>query len=88
MQFIQDLIADTVPIVRPSDQARPWWEGEVADAVRKERQAKRYWNRTRTEQKWNEFHKARAEKRRVIAKAKQAHWRTIVHEAAVSLEGI
>jgi hypothetical protein len=88
VQFIQDLIADTVPTIRPSDQARPWWDREVADAVHKERQAKRYWNRNRTEQKWNEFQAAKTGKRRAIAKAKQAYWRTIVHEAAVSPEGI
>ena len=73
MQFIQNLIVDTVLIIRPSDQARPWWDREVADAICKERQAKRYWNCTCTKQKWDKFQEARAGKCRVIARAKQVH---------------
>lgn len=40
------------------------------------------------EHKWTEFQAAGKRKQRTIAKAKQAHWRTGVHKAATSPEGI
>ena len=40
VQFIQELIDQTVPLARPSQQAQPWWNSTVAEAVYKERQAR------------------------------------------------
>jgi hypothetical protein len=67
---------------------QPWWNGAVAEAVQNERQARRHWARTRTDQTWGEFQNASAAKQKAIAKAKQAHWRTGIHKAATSPEGI
>jgi hypothetical protein len=39
-QFIQALIEQTVPIARTSEHSKPWWTGEVADAILTERRAR------------------------------------------------
>jgi hypothetical protein len=91
---MQDLIEQTVPLSQPSERAQPWWDAAVAEAVQAERQAQRQWSRTQSysraweEQKWREFQGTSAEKRKIIAKAKQAHWMAGVHKAATSTEGI
>jgi hypothetical protein len=60
------------------------WQKQSA----RKRQARRYWRRTCTEQKWVEFQGAGTAKKTIIAKAKQAHWRAAVYEAAISSQGI
>ena len=41
VQFIQNLIEQTVPTAKGSEQAKPWWSKAVADAIQTERRARR-----------------------------------------------
>jgi hypothetical protein len=86
--FVQDLIEQTVPLVRKGTRFTPWWTQEVASAVRTERQARRQWQVTRRDIDWQLYQQAAQTKAAEIVRAKQAHWRKTIHEASISSEGI
>jgi hypothetical protein len=86
--FVQDLIEQTVPLVRKGTRFTPWWTQEVALAVRTERQARRQWQVTRQDTDWQLLQQAAQTKASVVVRAKQVHWRTTIHEASTSNEGI
>jgi hypothetical protein len=88
VKFIQNLINKTVLYSKLSPQAQPWWILSISEAITQERRARRYWNRTKTEESWDIFLRATEEKCWYIASTKQAYWRTEVYKAAVSKEGI
>ncbi len=88
VQKTQGLIAETVPIAKPTTYAKPWWNSTISAAIRNERQLKRQWRRSHTQQAWDEAMSATAVKKKLIKEAKRAHWRASIHEAATSGEGI
>ncbi len=92
MGFIQELIALTTPLRKPKPPGQrhwqDWWTPAIDQAVERERKAHRQWANTHTDQAWEDYTTASKAKREQIAKAKQAHWRNKVHEAAESPEGV
>jgi hypothetical protein len=82
VMFIQELIDSTVPTTTPSSRANPWWTASVAQAVYNTRLARRRWRRYETEAAWEDFKAAQRAKQRTIANAKQAYWRTSLHDAS------
>ena len=87
VQFIQNLIEQTVPTAKGSEQAKPWWSVAVAEAIRTERRARRQFTAVNSEANWEWLTNATAAKRRLIASEKRAYWRAGVHEAASSPQG-
>jgi hypothetical protein len=88
VSFTQELIRQTVPNGTPSTQAQAWWTPEISNAITAERRAHRKWTHTHTDRAWDDYTTTAKVKRRLIASAKQAHWRKSVHEASTSTEGI
>jgi exonuclease III len=86
--FIQNLIHQTVPTARISKHSKLWWNEEVGNAIKEERRARRRWNTYHSEESWNNFQISTQLKKKLITKAKQAHWRQGLHEASISPEGI
>jgi hypothetical protein len=88
VSFTQELTRQTVPNGTPSTQAQAWWTPEISNAITAERRAHRKWTHTHTDRAWDDYTTTAKVKRRLIASAKQAHWRKSVHEASTSTEGI
>jgi hypothetical protein len=61
VQFTQELIEQAVPWSKPSSYSQPWWNQEVQQAVRDERDARR-------QHDWDRQQEAKARKHRTI------HW--------------
>ena len=80
-ESVRWVIEQTVPIRQPSKYANPWWNQEVAEAVREARKARKRWLDTRIELFREEHAGLEDKKRRLIAQAKTACFRSFVHEA-------
>jgi hypothetical protein len=87
VRTIQDLIDRTTPISRPSHRAQPWWSREVQQAVEEERAATQQCRHGGGPEAWRLRREASYKKKAVIARAKQAYWRTSIHEASQTPEG-
>ena len=88
VNFTQNLLEATVPWGKVSERAEPWWTKAVADAVEKEREAKRKALRTGAEEDWQEEERARKDKRRIIHEAKQRNFRKVMKELTDDQESI
>ncbi|SLM41108.1 Endonuclease/exonuclease/phosphatase [Lasallia pustulata] len=80
-ESVRWIIEQTVPIQRPSKYANPWWNQEVADAVKEARKARKWWLDTRVELFREEDAGLKDKKRRLIAQVKTVCFRSFVHKA-------
>ena len=85
---IQNLVSKTVPLTKSTSYAQPWWNNNITAAIQQERRLRRHWRVMTTEEAWNEAKEATKTKKKLIKDAKRAHWRSSIHEAATSGEGI
>jgi hypothetical protein len=88
VRFVQTLIDDTVPWACRSLRATAWWNPQINQAVHLERQQKRQWLRTRSEEDWTLLRTLNNSKKKLIQEAKRATFRTKVYEASQSLDGV
>ena len=80
-ESVQWIIKQTVPLQQPSKYANPWWNQEVTDAVREARKARKRWLDTRVKLFREEHAGLKDKKRRLIAQAKTACFRSFMHKA-------
>jgi hypothetical protein len=80
--FIQKLVDLAVPWAKPSSFSVPWWNSEVAEAIRADREARHRWLDTGLADDWSERSQASRHKRKTIAKAQQRSFREAIAEAA------
>ena len=81
---IETAIAQAIPKARLSPKSVPGFDEECKEMQMKARRLKKIWKKEGTVESWEEFRLARAEKGRVIAKAKRKVYRKSREEACAS----
>ncbi len=85
---IETTIAEAIPKVRLLPKSVPGFDEECKEMQMKTGKLKKIWKKEEIVESWKEFRQARAEKRRVIAKAKKKIYRKSKEEACASLDSI
>jgi hypothetical protein len=88
ISFVQEAINATVPWVRPSGRATPWWTEEINNLVQEERRLRNVWTKTGKATAHSQRLEVGAAKKRLIAWEKRKAYRADVHAAAESPERI
>lgn len=77
-----------IPKAKISPKSIPEFDEKCKEVQMKARRLKKIWKREETEESWESFGLAWAEKGRVIAKAKKVTYRKLREEACASLENM
>ena len=80
--FLARVMSASVPLRRASNYANPWWNPQVAGAVREARKAQRRWLQSRDLHDKQEAVRLSATRSKVVKEAKQASFRQFIDEEA------
>ena len=72
-EYLQKIIAASVPWARPSEYAKPFWNEECNRATRETRKLRHSWSSSRHLDDWKAYMKSNDKKQKIIQKQKRSH---------------
>ena len=87
-EYLQKIIAASVPWARPSEYAKPFWNEECNRAIRETRKLRRSWSSSRHMDDWKAYMKSNDKKQKIIRKAKMLSFRKEISAVTESPLGI
>jgi hypothetical protein len=94
LEFVQELVNQTVPWSKPSRRANPWWTTDIQQLVQTEGNLRREWRRRQiardpqAEEAETDWREARREKKRAIELGKTRAFREEIYKALQTPEGV
>jgi hypothetical protein len=88
VRWIKEAAAQQIPLSKPVFFSVPWWSSELTRLVRNARRARRWHKRRPCAEAWRVYLEALNAKGEAIKKAKAAHFKQAVAEAARGRRGI
>ncbi len=88
VRWIKEAVAQHVPLTKPASFSVSWWSSELTQLVRNPRRARRWHTRRPWAEAWRDYLEALIAKGEAIRKAKAAHFKQAVAEAARGRRGI
>jgi hypothetical protein len=88
VRWIKEAVAQHIPLTKPVSFSLSWWSSELTQLVRNARRARRWHTSCPCAEAWRVYLEALCAKKEAIRKAKAAHFRQAVAEAARGRRGI
>ncbi len=88
VRWIKEAVAQHIPLSKPVSFSVPWWSSELTQLVRNARRARKWHKRHPCAEAWRVYLEALIAKGAAIRKAKAAHFKQAVAEAARGRRGI
>jgi hypothetical protein len=88
VRWVKEAVAQHIPLSKPVSFSVPWWPSELTQLVRNARQTRRWYKRRPCAEAWRVYLEAANVKREAIKKAKAAHFKQAVANAARGRRGV
>jgi hypothetical protein len=83
VRWINELVAQHIPLSKPAPFSIPWLSSELTLLVRNARRARRDYRRRPSAEAWTAYMEALSAKGAAVRKAKAAHFKQAVADAAI-----